>query len=368
MVLNDNITMKRRQNTDDDDDDDEQQQQQQQQQQTIQIKEGTKGPEWKNALAGAGAGAFSKTAMAPIERVKLLIQLQGSVEKGSNGIAGQSAWTVAYNVYEKEGILAFWRGNFPNVLRTAGQSALNFALMDYYKSIASSSIWEKPMTVIQQQQKHQQCPHPHQQWTTSTEEMQRLRKSMSSFISGGLAGGTATTLLYPIEFLRTRLAMDLGRSVEHRKYRSMSDCIAKTFQADGIRGLYQGYGIALAGSVLYRLLFLGGYDAVKSEWQHRKSRMDEPDATWTERFILAQTVALTAGIICYPIDSVRRRLMMQAGKPRNQRLYLGSMQCFRRVWVEEGLRGFYLGIGPNMIRSIGGALMLVAYDAFKTML
>ena len=306
-------------------------------------------PEWRDALAGAGAGAFSKTAMAPIERVKLLLQLQGSVD----GIAGRSAWKVAFHVYHTEGIRAFWRGNLPNVLRTAGQAGLNFALMDYYKTVAGSGFVET--SIIQQQ--------------SDTEDLQRRRNLIVSFVSGGLAGGTATTVLYPAEFLRTRLAMDQGRSLETRQYRGMKDCVFKTLNTDGIRGLYQGYGIALWGSVLYRLLLMGGYDALKTELQHiRDKQNDSNPMKFAERFVLAQTVSLTAGTLCYPIDSVRRRLMMQAGLPINLRKYRGSIHCFKVVWAQEGLRGFYLGLAPNLVRSVGGALMLVAYDVLKVKL
>ncbi|MGH3054245.1 MAG: MC/SLC25 family protein [Gaiellaceae bacterium] len=77
------------------------------------------------------------------------------------------------------------------------------------------------------------------------------------------------------------------------------------------------------------------------------------------------------GIICYPIDSVRRRLMMQSGwmpHEQHRKKYRGAVHCFRKVFAEEGLRGFYLGLGPNMIRSLDGAVLLVGYDVFKGMI
>ena len=322
-------------------------------------------PQWKDAIAGAGAGAFSKTTMAPIERIKLLLQLQGSIRSkkaGGGDIPNhrQTARQVAYHVYHEEGVLAFWRGNLPNVLRTAGQAALNFALMDYYKQIV-----------------HQALPVVLPNKFSSESESKRAKQLASSFLSGGLAGGTATTVLYPVEFLRTRLAMDQGRSVQTRQYRGMGDVLVKTVMSDGLRGVYQGYGIALWGSVLYRLLHLGGYDALKSEWQLFKQNSAKASAvvgeitqqySWAERFTLAQIVSLSAGTICYPIDSVRRRLMMQAGKATEDRLYQNSIHCFQTIFQQEGIQGFYLGLAPNLVRSIGGALMLVAYDALKTML
>uniref|UniRef100_A0A7S2MWD8 ADP/ATP translocase n=1 Tax=Helicotheca tamesis TaxID=374047 RepID=A0A7S2MWD8_9STRA len=334
----------------------------------------------KDALAGACAGAFAKTAVAPIERVKILLQLQGSLGKSvsshseggvasamSRGNGRLTALQVWRSVYREQGVLAFWRGNTPNVLRQGGTTALNFMLMDWYKLAIQPPL-----------QYTLRFP------SNRTPEARKRRRALwSSFLSGGLAGGTTTTFLYPIEFLRTRLAMDVGGTTETRRYpRGMRDVFCSTWNADGFRGLYQGYGIALFGVVVYRALHLGGYDAMKSEIIHRKLQtIDYSDErslkktkklndtlTMKERFAVAQVVSIVAGTICYPIDSVRRRLMMQAGEPVELRRYRNSFDCFHRVMAQEGMRGFYLGIGPNLVRSFGGALILVAYDVFKVMI
>lgn len=77
-----------------------------------------------DVVAGAAAGAFAKTATAPIERVKLLMQLRGSLEakslfgpkeggRGGGNVtasSSSSAWHVAKSIYYEEGIIAFWRG------------------------------------------------------------------------------------------------------------------------------------------------------------------------------------------------------------------------------------------------------------------
>jgi solute carrier family 25 (mitochondrial adenine nucleotide translocator), member 4/5/6/31 len=332
----------------------------------------------KDAFAGAISGAIARTVTAPIERIKLILQLQGSspsfslTKRTASSNNNNNAWSVCRHVYRDEGILAFWRGNLQNVIRVAGQAALNFALMERYKQLAISIITQQQSTTassipVQDDQQQQELSPP------------KHRSYLVSFVAGGLAGGTATTILYPTEFLRTRLALDLGKA--SRQYRGMWDITTQILSSDGIRGIYKGYGISLVGSVLYRVLYLGGYDVVKNEWQFWKlsqqqhipqtANSDTGDTaamTWTERLILAQFVALSAGTICYPIDSVRRRMMMQAGKPLHEQLYHNSLQCFAQVWKREGIKGFFLGFGPNIFRSIGGALTLVAYDGVKGML
>jgi solute carrier family 25 (adenine nucleotide translocator) protein 4/5/6/31 len=367
----------------------QQQQQQQQQQRTIQSsKTTTNGRLWleasaKDALCGAAAGAFAKTAVAPIERVKLLLQLKRSLVTGEKEayVMGNNAKQVAWKVYADQGLLAFWRGNTPNVLRQGGAAGLNFLFMDWYKAaIAPIMTWSLTLP------SHR-----------SPSRRRKRRAFWSSFASGGLAGGTVTTVLYPAEFLRTRLAMDVGHCPQTRLYpQGMRDVFLSTLRSDGLKGLYQGYGIALAGVVVYRALHLGGYDALKTEILYRRGNHDmlptttkcrnkqnninnnhpelvamssSPSSSLTlgERFMAAQIVSIVAGTLCYPIDSVRRRLMMQAGQPISERLYRNSLHAFYRIQMEEGLRGFYLGIGPNLIRSVGGALLLVSYDLFKGM-
>ena len=134
---------------------------------------------------------------------------------------------------------------------------MNFLLMDWYKAaIRPILIWSLTLPSDRDPQARK-----------------KRRAIISSFLSGGLAGGTVTTVLYPVEFIRTRLAMDVGRGTVDvpRLYPGgMRDVCSSIWKVDGWRGFYQGYGIALAGVVLYRAFHLGGYDAVKTEILHRR--------------------------------------------------------------------------------------------------
>lgn len=70
--------------------------------------------------------------------------------------------------------------------------------------------------------------------------------------------------------------------------------------------------------------------------------------------------------VVYPIDSIRRRMMMEAG--RSKPLYRSSLDCARLVWKTEGYRGFYRGLLPNMARGIGTSALLVLYDEIRVAL
>lgn len=298
-------------------------------------------------------------------------------------MANESAWKVVQVVYREQGLLAFWRGNLPNVYRVSGTAAINFTCMDYYKRVAVTSFFDQ---------------HIVQRRKTTYRQLQRRRNMATSFLAGGLAGATSTTVLYPFEFLRTRLAMDVSAS-DKRYYAGMNDVVRRIYHSDGIRGFFQGYGVALVGGIFYRILFLGGYEALKFEVLSRKvatqevaqrytgpsagtkstarsqvttdmqkHHLHEQQLSWGQRIACAQTISLTAGTCSYPLDSVRRRMMMQAGKAVEKRIYRNSLHCIATVWNTEGLRGFYLGLGPNLIRSIGGALLLVGYDVIRAQL
>ena len=189
-----------------------------------------------------------------------------------------------------------------------------------------------------------------------------------------MAGATSTTILYPVEFVRTRLALDVGRSAQERYYRGTWDVLRRIFQAEGIFGFYYGYTIAVTGGIAYRVMYLGGYDALKQELVWRKQQQLEDgrgvsvELSWWERFASAQFISLTAGTLSYPFDSIRRRMMMQAGKPLEERVYRGTIHCISTMMEKEGIRGFYRGLGPNILRSIGGTILLVGYDSIRKVL
>jgi solute carrier family 25 (adenine nucleotide translocator) protein 4/5/6/31 len=76
----------------------------------------------------------------------------------------------------------------------------------------------------------------------------------------------------------------------------------------------------------------------------------------------AQIVTVSAGIVSYPLDTVRRRLMMQSGLPEAERRYSGTGDCFKKIIAQEGPSAFFKGCLSNVIRGTGGALVLVFYD------
>ena len=132
-------------------------------------------------------------------------------------------------------------------------------------------------------------------------------------------------------------------------------------KSDGPIGLYRGFGISVIGIVIYRAAYFGMYDTGKAVLF-----ADPKKVGFLVNWAFAQFVTVSAGILSYPLDTVRRRLMMQSG--RKDILYRGTIDCFRVILRDEGAKAFFKGSASNVIRGTGGALVLVFYDKIQAAL
>ncbi|KAK1798907.1 hypothetical protein P4O66_007173 [Electrophorus voltai] len=286
----------------------------------------------KDFLAVCVAATVSETVVAPIERVKLLLQVQHAskhitAEKRYKGIVD-----CIIRLPREQGFFSYWRGNLANVIRYLPTQALNFAFKDRYKKFFLDGVDQRT-----------------QFW----------RYFAGNLASGGAAGATSLTFVYPLDFARTRLAADIGKLKAEREFTGLGDCFLKIFKADGLRGLYKGFNVSIQGIIIYRAAYFGIYDTVKS-------MMSDPEnihvmVSW----LIAQSVTTVSGIISYPFDTIRRRMMMQSGLKGADIIYNGTVDCWRKIVRDEGVSAFYKGTWSNILRATGGALVLVLYDEIK---
>lgn len=175
----------------------------------------------------------------------------------------------------------------------------------------------------------------------------------ANLASGGAAGATSLLIVYPLDFARTRLGADVGKTAAEREFKGLGDCIVKSYKADGLtRGLYPGFISSVQGIIIYRAIYFGAYDTAKQFAGEKPSIF--------VRFCIAQTVAAGSVTVAYPFDTVRRRLMMMSGE--QEKMYKGTMDCWKKIMKDEGMKGFFKGNFTNVLRSIGCALVLVGYD------
>merc|ERR1712168_88384 len=189
----------------------------------------------KDFLAGGIAAGVSKPIVAPIERVKLLLQVQAVSKQLTEAQKYKGMVDCFVRIPKEQGFMAFWRGNLANVIRYFPTQALNFAFKDKYKDMFMKGVDKKT-----------------QFW----------RFFAGNLASGGAAGATSLCFVYPIDFARTRLAADVGKG-EAREFTGLGNCLVKIFKADGLKGLYQGFGVSVQGIIIYRAAFFGLYDTAK---------------------------------------------------------------------------------------------------------
>merc|ERR1711929_63327 len=269
----------------------------------------------------------SKTAAAPIERVKLLVQnqdemiKQGRLDKPYNGVVD-----CTMRVLKTEGVYPFWRGNLANVLRYFPTQALNFAFKDQIKATFKTA---------------KDAP----QWL----------KFATNIASGGAAGTMSLLFVYSLDFARTRLANDAKGKGGERQFNGLIDVYVKTLKSDGIQGLYRGFAISAVGIFIYRGMYFGLYDTLKP-------MLLGADAGVTASFLLGWAVTIVSGLMSYPIDTIRRRMMMTSGAAIK---YNSSIDCGMQILKNEGFMSMMKGAGTNVLRGVAGAGVLAGFDKFK---
>merc|ERR1712137_977187 len=142
--------------------------------------------------------------------------------------------------------------------------------------------------------------------------------------------------VYSLDYARTRLANDAKGKGGERQFNGLIDVYTKTLKSDGIQGLYRGFAISAVGIFIYRAMY----------------------------FLLGWGVTVTAGLMSYPIDTIRRRMMMTSGGGVK---YKGSIDCGMQILKNEGFMSMMKGAGANVLRGVVGAGVLAGFDKFQAM-
>jgi len=297
----------------------------------------------KDFLMGGVSAAVSKTAAAPIERIKLLIQnqdemiKQGRLSHPYKGIGDCFTRTIT-----SEGVVALWRGNIPNVIRYFPTQALNFAFKDQFKRMFAVKKTE---------------PY----W----------KQLAANIASGGLAGTVSLSFVYSLDYARTRLANDaksakkaaangVAASGGEREFNGLLDVYRKTLATDGIGGLYRGFTISAVGIFIYRGLYFGLYDSLKPVLLTGGNKDN-----FLLSFLLGWSITIVAGLASYPIDTIRRRMMMTSGQAEK---YKSSADAFAKIIAKEGVGSLFKGAGANILRAVAGAGVLSGYDQLQVIM
>ncbi|XP_061605257.1 mitochondrial adenyl nucleotide antiporter SLC25A23-like isoform X2 [Phyllopteryx taeniolatus] len=288
-------------------------------------KERQSGLVWRQLVAGAMAGAVSRTGTAPLDRLKVFLQVHGSVSRGTN------LWSGLRGMIQEGGVFSLWRGNGINVLKIAPESAIKFMAYEQIKRLIRGSREGGSLRVQER------------------------------FLAGSLAGATAQTIIYPMEVLKTRLTLR-----KTGQYSGMADCARQILKREGVRAFYRGYLPNTIGIIPYAGIDLAVYETLKNAWLQRYC-LDSADPGVLV-LLGCGTVSSTCGqLASYPLALIRTRMQAQASTEGNPKLTLVGQ--FKFILSNEGVSGLYRGITPNFLKVIPAvSISYVVYEHMKRFL
>lgn len=283
--------------------------------------------------AGGGAGTISKTAVAPLERVKVILQVQAVAnvpqDKRYKGIMD-----ALVRIPKEQGFMSLWRGNGANVIRIIPSAAIKFTMYDRYKQLIFP--------------KGERAYHG-------------FDKLWRKFAAGGLSGATTQTITYPMDLARTRMTADVGKV---KQYNGLFDCMIKTCKQEGFFGLYKGFGISLAGIVPYLATSFACYDTFNGMLPTDEKSVKSLWYPWA-KLATGSAAGIVSQTLTYPMDTIRRRMQMN-GSGGKAKKYTSSMDCAKKMLKEEGIKSMYKGCLANAIKGApGSAIQFVCYDYLK---
>jgi len=183
----------------------------------------------KELIAGGAAGAFAKTAVAPLERVKILLQTR------TEGFQSLGILQSLRKLWQYEGVRGFYKGNGASVLRIVPYAALHYMTYEQYR-----------------------C------WILNNFAPSVGTGPVVDLFAGSAAGGTAVLCTYPLDLARTKLAYQvsnvgqsgnaLGNSGQQQTYNGIKDVFKTVYKEGGARSLYRGVRMYYPLIVVFPLL------------------------------------------------------------------------------------------------------------------
>ncbi|XP_068616830.1 calcium-binding mitochondrial carrier protein SCaMC-2-A [Brachionichthys hirsutus] len=285
------------------------------------LEEKLTGMWWRHLASGGVAGSISRTCTAPLDRLKVMMQVYGSRNNKMHVMTG------LMQMIREGGTRSLWRGNGVNVIKIAPETALKFMAYEQIKRLICSD-------------KETVCVY-------------------ERFIAGSLAGVISQSTIYPMEVLKTRLALRTTG-----QYFGISDCAKQIFRREGLGAFYKGYVPNMLGIIPYAGIDLAVYETLKNCYlQHYGSGGAAPGVCV---LLACGTVSSTCGqLASYPLALIRTRMQAQAATVGSPRVTMTGL--FKQILQTDGPTGFYRGLAPNFLKVIPAvSISYVVYERMKT--
>jgi solute carrier family 25 phosphate transporter 23/24/25/41 len=320
-------------------------------------REGVKAPSvqilsiCKSLVAGGVAGGLSRTAVAPLERLKILLQVQNAHNIKYNG----TLQGLKY-IYRTEGFRGLFKGNGTNCARIVPNSAVKFFS---YEEASKGILWF----------------YRRQSGNEDAQLTPLLRLG-----AGATAGIIAMSATYPMDLVRGRLTVQTEKSPY--QYRGIFHALSTVLRHEGPRALYKGWLPSVIGVVPYVGLNFAVYESLK-DWLI-KSRpfglVEDTELSVITRLACGAAAGTVGQTVAYPLDVIRRRMQMVGWKGGSSVIaggadkaasmeYTGMVDAFRKTVRHEGFRALYKGLVPNSVKVVPSiAIAFVTYEQVKEIL
>jgi len=261
------------------------------------------------AYAGFG-GMLSRTATAPLERIKVLYQNKSDIK--------MSYYNYLPKLIKKEGYLSLFNGNGINCIRVVPESAIRYGVFDYSKKYLKNK---------------------------------GITGNLNYFTAGSISGITASCVVYPLETIRTKITAQSNKNM----YDNYIDCIKKSYKRSGIKGFYKGNVLYTLGQIPYQGTNFLTYEYLKNNYENTNLNL-----------LLFGSIAGFTSISCsYPFEIIKRRMQLsgELGNPT----YINTLHCLSHMYKQNGLRAFYAGLIPQYIKLIpANCIFFYTIEVFKS--
>ena len=271
-------------------------------------------------IAGGIAGGASRTSVAPLERIKILFQVQG-ISAGSKPVLHTSVTESLRSLVQRDGVRGLWKGNGLNCVRVVPSSAIQFGAYALYKQLLFGA-----------------------------KAGQQNLPTYQLMVAGGLAGATSTVCTYPIDLVRARRTVDFRDAVPKNLVASWVDI----WRAEGAHGLYRGVLPSLCGIIPYKAVDFAVFDVLKRVCRRNKIGVDEKGDCRPLTKVCVGGIAGVCGMtVAFPFDTVRRNLQVATLKVRHEEkletTMSGSMRAITLNWTRP--LNLYRGLWPNYLKA-----------------
>ncbi|PGH10874.1 hypothetical protein AJ79_05234 [Helicocarpus griseus UAMH5409] len=308
-------------------------------------------------LAGGMAGVVSRTATAPLDRLKVYLIAQTAVKdtalsaaKSGHPLVALWRWCVPLvdatkDLWRAGGVRSLFAGNGLNVVKVMPESAIKFGAYEAAKKLfAGLEGHDDPRNLL----------------------------PTSQFLAGGIGGMVSQCFVYPLDTLKFRMQCETVEGGLHGN-RLIAATARKMWTTNGFHAFFRGLPLGLIGMFPYAAIDLTTFEYLKSTLLARKARIyhchedDVPLNNFTTGAIGAFSGALSASMV-YPMNVLRTRLQAQ-GTVLHSPTYTGIIDVTRKTIRAEGIRGLFRGITPNLLKVAPSvSISYIVYENSKRIL